>query len=123
MANPSVSLTNYYGIQYALSNVAAGTTDAVLVAGVAGYLINVKALVVSGPTNTQFTLNDKTVSVSTPITCLFSNGAEAGFVLPFCGPGWCQTLNAGSGLTVTTTAGGTLGFQILYTLVPAAGGR
>jgi hypothetical protein len=92
-------------------NVAAGQTASELVAAVTGKSICVLAVImVTGATATTAVFN----SASTAVSCLFANAANGGAVLPFNPAGWFATA-VGEALTVTTGAGATTGFQIIYT--------
>ncbi len=100
--------------KFAFANVAASQTDSSLVAAVATKKIRVVACVfVAGATATTVTFNSKPAGAGTAITSLFADGANGGAVLGFNPVGWFQT-TAGEGLTVTTGAGSTTGFTLVY---------
>lgn len=95
------------------SNIAASATATSLISAVTGKKLRVHALVmVTGATATNATFN----SASSAITCLFANGSNSGAALPFLERGWFETVS-GEALTVTTGAGSTTGFQIVYSEV------
>jgi hypothetical protein len=101
----------------AFADVAASSTDAVLVTAVGGKIIRVLQLFAQdGATATTFTLNSKGAGVGTAIACQMQNGSNCGEVLPFSPVGWIDT-TVSQGLTVTTGAGSTTGFLIKYVLV------
>lgn len=106
---------------FAVANIAAGQTDASLIAGSSNRIILVKSVAaLTGATATNLTFNSKGSSSGTAISCLFANGANGGLVLPESDGGWFQT-NPGEALTCTTGAGATTGIQVAYTLLPVAG--
>lgn len=108
--------TNFYPIKQAVANVTASSTDASVVAAVAGMQIRVHAIVFQcGGTATTATFNSKPSGAGTAISAQFQNGANGGAVLPFIDVGWFQT-NAGEGLSLTTGAGSTTGVQVVYSL-------
>ncbi len=100
-----------------LANIAASQTDGSLIVGVTKRAIRVYGLaVVTGATATNITFNSAPGgSNGVAITCLFANGANGGFVLPYSEAGWFETAS-GDYLTCTTGAGATTGIQILYGL-------
>jgi hypothetical protein len=100
------------------ANVAAATTDGVIVAAQAGMKIRVLAVAVqTGSTATTVVFNSKGSGAGTAISMTFQNGANGGAVLPYNAAGWFET-NRGEALTVTTGAtGSTTGIQIVYVLV------
>lgn len=97
-----------------LDNVAAGQTDDALVAAVTGKVIRVVALVaIPGATATTSTFNTKGSGAGVAISGTFDIAARTPFVLPFNPAGWFQT-TSGEGLSVTTGAGSTTGYQVVY---------
>jgi len=101
-------------IKRALANVAAGATDSVVVAAVAGKKIVVIFVVaVAGGTATDLTFNTKPAGAGTAISPLFANGINGGEVLARNDHGWFET-TSGEGLTVTTGAGATTGLLVGY---------
>lgn len=110
ITNAGTSLTP----KYALANVAASTTDGSVVAAVTSKKIRVLAIaVLSGSTATNITFNTKPAGAGSAKSCLFANGANGGFILPFNPVGWFET-NSGEGLSATTGAGSTTGIQVTY---------
>lgn len=107
-----------YPLKFTFANVAASQTDSALVAAVSGKRIRVVSLVaLSGGTATNVTFNSKPSGAGSAISCLYANAANGGFVLPEASEfGWFET-NPGEGLSVTTGAGSTTGFQIVYVLI------
>lgn len=109
-------------VQRAVANVAAASTDSVLVAAVAGTnqvgkAIRVHAVIASsGAVATAITFNSKGSGAGTAISPTFQNGINGGEVLAHCASGWFET-NPGEALTVTTGAGSTTGILVLYSLV------
>lgn len=100
--------------KFAKANVAAATTDGVLVAAVAGKKIRVLALyAVAGATATNLTLNSKPAGAGAAISALLANGVNGGEVLPFSPVGWFETV-AGEGLSATTGAGSATGIGVVY---------
>ena len=99
----------------AFANVAASTTDALLVTGITNRKIRVYAMACEcGATSTNITFNTATGgSGGVAISMLFANPANGGFVLPYSEVGWFAT-NAGDYLTCTTGTGSTTGIQIVY---------
>jgi hypothetical protein len=103
--------------KYAFVNVAASQTDSVVKAAVTGKKIRVLALVmVGGGTATTVTFNSKGSGAGTAISCAFANGANGGACLPLNPMGWFETKTS-EALTLTTGAGATGGFQIVYSVV------
>lgn len=101
---------------YAFANVAASTTDKVLVPAVAGKSIRVLGLLVlAGGTATSVTFNSLGSS-STPVSIALACAANGGLVLPENSNGWMQS-NAGESLSVTTGSGSTVGVQLVYELI------
>jgi hypothetical protein len=96
-------------------NVAASTTDSVLLAGVPNKKHRVLAFAfVCGDTGTDATFNSKGSGAGVAISPLFANAANGGAVL---GPnelGWLETA-AGEALTLTTGSGSSTG--VLLTTV------
>jgi len=101
----------------ALANVAAGQTDAAVIAAVAGKQIKVVQIsFIPGGTATNVTFNSKGSGAGTAISPLFAAGANGQVTLPFSEKGWFTT-NTGEGLSVTTGAGATVGILVGYELV------
>lgn len=95
------------------ANIAASATATSVISAVSGKVLRIHAVaMVTGATATNATFN----SATTAISCLFANGANGGAVLPFLERGWFET-TSGAALTVTTGAGATTGFQIIYSEV------
>src|SRR5262252_2809494 len=83
---------NVAAIQRAFANIAASTTDGVIVAAVAGKSIRVLSLAaVAGATATTLTLNSKGAGAGTAISALLANGANGGEALNLNPAGWFQT--------------------------------
>lgn len=100
----------------AFANVAASQTDSVLVAGVAGRCIRVKALAfVAGGTGTNATFNSKGSGAGTACSPLFANAANGGAVLGNNSEGWFET-ERGEALTLTTGPGSATGVIVKYVL-------
>lgn len=100
----------------AFANVAASQTDSVLVAGVSGKRIRVKAVAfIAGGTGTNATFNSKGSGSGTAISPLFANAANGGAVLNNNPEGWFET-EAGEALTLTTGAGSSTGVIVKYVL-------
>lgn len=100
--------------RFAKANVAAGQTDASVVAAVALKKIRVVGLVmVTGASATDVTFNTKPGGAGTAISMLFANAENGGAVLPFNPVGWFET-STGEGLSATTGAGATTGIQVVY---------
>jgi hypothetical protein len=99
------------------ANIAAGTTDSVLVAAVSGKRVRViSAIMQAGDTETTFVFNSKGGGAGTAISMIFQNASNGGEVLPANENGWFDTAT-GEGLTATTGAGSTTGVQLNYILV------
>ena len=97
------------------ANVAASSTDSVLVAGVPDKKIRVLAFAfVCGGTGTNATFNSKGSGAGAAISPLFANAANGGAVLGINPLGWCETTK-GEALTLTTGPGSTTG--VLLTTV------
>ena len=93
-------------------NVAASSTDSVLVAAAAGRTVRVVRLVlIGGGTATNVTFNSKGAGAGTAISPVFAFGANGGVVLPKDNDGWFDT-NVGEALTVTTGAGSATGIMV-----------
>ena len=102
------------GVKFAFANIAASTTDGVVVAAVSGKKIRVLALAGQcGATATNITFNSKPGGAGTAKSMLFANGANGGAVLPFNPEGWFETVS-GEGLSATTGAGSATGVQVVY---------
>jgi hypothetical protein len=96
------------------ANIAAGQTDAALVAAVAGTPIKVIGLALhAGAVATTVTFNTKPSGAGTAISCVFALAANQSVVLPIDREGWFETA-VGEGLSVTTGAGATTGIQVVY---------
>ena len=99
---------------YAKADVIAGSTDAVVVTGVAGEKIRVLACAfVCGATATRATFNSKGSGAGTAISPEFQNAANGGAVLSHNPLGWFETV-AGESLTVDTSAGSQTGILVVY---------
>ena len=99
---------------YAKASIAAATTDGALIAAVAGKKIRVVSLVISpGTTATVSTFNSKPAGAGVAISAPIYPAANQVVPLPFNPAGWFETAS-GEGLTVTTSAGATTGYQITY---------
>lgn len=98
----------------AFANVAASQTDSSLVAAVTGKNLLILAVIAStGATATAFTFNSKPAGAGTAISPLITNAINSSTVLQLNPAGWFMT-NSGEGFTVTTGAGSSTGFQIVY---------
>ena len=98
------------GIKRTFADVAAGSTNAQVIAAVPGRIIRVLSYhCQAGATATDVTFN----SDSTAISSLKANVARGGAVGNFNPAGWFQTI-AGQALTVTTGAGSSTGIDIIY---------
>lgn len=103
-----------YTPKFILANVAASQTDSNIVTAVTAKKIRVLGVIVlTAATATNVTFNSKGAGAGTAISALFACGANNGFALGFNPVGWFETA-AGEALTVTTGAGSTTGFQIVY---------
>lgn len=101
-------------VKFAFANIAAATTDGVIVAAVTGKRIRVLAYSCSpAGTATSTTFNSKGAGAGTAITA--ANQCPASNIQPggFSPVGYFQT-NAGEGLTATTGTGATVGINITY---------
>lgn len=106
--------TTFLVVKRALANIAASTTDSVVVAAVTGKQIHVLSVaVLTGGTATTCTFNSKGAGAGTAISMQFQNGANGGAVLPYNPKGWFVTA-VGEGLTATTGAGSQTGIQVTY---------
>lgn len=103
------------GGRNAWDNIAASTTDSIVVAATAGYKIRVLALLLNhgDTTPSSVTLNSKSGSAGTAISPLLKGPANGGFVVPYSKQGWWET-NSGEGLSATTGAGSTTGVTVVY---------
>lgn len=100
-----------------IANVAAGQTDSVIQAAVAGKRIRVTAVsALPGATATTLVFNSKPAGSGVAISCLFDLGVRQHLVLPRNPEGWFETVR-GEGLTVTTGAGSTIGLLVSTQLV------
>lgn len=96
--------------KYKYVDVAASQTRSELIAAVAGKKIRPLAMVmVAGATATTSTF----YSATTQISCAYANGANGGAVMGFNPVGWFETA-AGEALNVTTGAGSSTGYQVVY---------
>ena len=103
--------------QRAIGNIAAGTTDSVLVTAVPLETIRVLACAfVCGATATNATFNSKGSGAGTAISPIFQNAASSGAVLNNNPVGWFETV-AGEALTMTTGTGSTTGVIVVYVIV------
>ncbi len=110
----TVSSSSTGTVKRAFANIAASTTDGVVVAAVATKKISVLAVVVIGAaTATNITFNSKPAGAGTAISPLFANGVNGGEVLPYSQAAWFESV-AGEGLSATTGAGSTTGVLVLY---------
>ena len=102
----------------AFANVAANTTDAVIVAAVPNKCIRVKQYrFICGSSATNTTFNSmNSPNAGTPIDCLNQNASNGGAVCPYSEYGWIFT-NTGEALTVTTGSGSTVGVLVGYDLI------
>lgn len=100
----------------AYDNVAAGTTDSVLVAAVPGKAIRVTRLMANGRDagTSTFNFNSKGAGAGTAISPTFGVPKDGGFVLPD-SDGWFET-NVGEALTVTTGGASATAFLLNYEL-------
>lgn len=106
-----------YGAQSAFANVATATTDAAVIAAVAGKQINVLAVaIVDSTAAASVTFNSKPGGAGTAISALFAVGINGVMALPEQPKGWFIT-NSGEGLTVTTTGTTPVGIQVVYELL------
>ena len=104
-------------VKVAFANVAASTTDSVLVSGVSGKVIRVlQYQFVAGGTATNTTFNTKGSGAGTPISPLYANGTNGGAIANYSQVGWIFT-NSGESLTCTTGSGSTVGVLIGYDLI------
>lgn len=100
--------------KFAFANVAASQTDSSLVAAVAGKRIRVLSyLIMAGSAATDVTFNSKGSGSGTAISILHACPARSGVAR--CGDqvGYFET-KLGEALTVTTSAGSTVGIQLCY---------
>jgi hypothetical protein len=97
---------------------AASTTDAAVVAAVAGKRIRVVSFVLNqgDTTASTVTFNSKGAGAGTAIGPALKAAANGAIVAPFADGGWFQT-NVGEGLSVTTGAGSTTAVMVTYILV------
>lgn len=106
---------------FTFSNVASGATDSILVTGISGRSILVKAIACEcGATATDITFNSKGSGAGTAISMLFANPANGGAVLGYSDGGWFKT-SAGEALTCTTGSGSTTGIQVVYEVITVPG--
>lgn len=110
---------------YAFANIAASTTDAVVVPAVQGFRIQVRKFIAEcGGVATNITFNSKPANSGAGVACsmTFQNGVNGGEVLPddLGDDGWFET-KVGESLTATTGAGSQTGVQVVYKLLPGKG--
>ena len=102
-------------VKTAFANVAASTTDGVVVAAVAGKRIRVLGLVAqAGGTATTLVFNSKPAGAGTAVSLTFQNAANGGASVSAPAGGFLFQTNAGEGLSATTGAGSTTGVQVAY---------
>jgi hypothetical protein len=114
----SHSLANL-GVLNTWDNVAASTTDEVLVTAITGKKIRVLGVVINQGDTTPSTVvfNSKGGGAGTAISPTLKAAANGGFVMPFAREGYFET-NSGEGLSVSTGSGSTTGLVVLYDRVP-----
>ena len=97
---------------------AASSTDALVVAAVAGKRIKVMSFIVNegDTTASTVTFNSKGAGAGTAIGPALKAAANGAIVAPYSDGGWFAT-NIGEGLSVTTGAGSTTGLMVNYMLV------
>lgn len=101
------------------ANVAASQTDSSIVAAVANKRIRVLAYVImAGGTATDVTFNTKPGGAGTAISMLHACGINGGICSNYNEGGWFETAT-GEGLSLTTSAGSTVGIQVTYALYNA----
>lgn len=106
---------------FAFANVAASSTDTVLIQGIADRVILIKGLVMQcGATATDVTFNTKTLTVGTAISAKFQLGINGTSVFPFSDSGLMKMV-PGNSLSVTTSAGSTVGIQLIYEYIGITG--
>jgi hypothetical protein len=98
--------------------VAAGDTDEVVVAAVAGHKIRVLSVLINhgDTTASAVTFTSKGSGAGTAISPPLKGPANGGFVVPHNQYGWFESLS-GEGLSVTTGAGSETSLVISYTRV------
>ena len=106
------------GRDNAYDNIAASTTDSILVAAVAGRKIRVLSIVINegDTTPSSVTFNTKPAGSGTSIYPVLKAAANGGFVIPENPFGWFET-GVGEGLSVTTGAGSATSVAVTYALV------
>jgi len=105
-------------VKHAKANVAAGTTDAALVAAVVGKKLAVTSFRLHcGGTSTTCQFNSKSDDPGVAISEVFACAANGGRAEPY-NPGGHFMTNTGEGLTFTTGAGSTVGVGVTYIEVP-----
>lgn len=110
-------MDNGYDTFPAFANVAAGSTDHVLVSAVTGRKIRfVSGYAIAGSAQTNLTFNTKGAGAGTAISALQANAANGGFVLGVNTLGWFET-SAGESLTCTTGTGSPTGITFKYSLI------
>lgn len=100
-----------YTVLGTYNNIGVSQTAAPLIAAQTGRAIRVHSLVITAGTATSsvFTSSETTISGT------FWSAANGGAVLPHNPTGWFETAK-GSALGVTTSAGGTTGYTLTYSL-------
>lgn len=107
-------------IKNAFANIAANTTDGVLVAAVPDYSIVGLAIFghLAGSVETLVTLNSKGANAGTAISSTKQVAANGGFVMARgCETDFLFRTLPGQALTVNTGSGSTVGFDLVYVLV------
>lgn len=128
---------NYFGVQRAIANVPAGSTDVQLVPGQSlpdgsqAVIRVIGGFFIAGGTATNITLYSRSggsfasgsgsgstalSGSDTAISPAIPAGINGGICLPEMNPGWFETL-PGQALTVTTDAGATVAVDIIYVVV------
>ena len=102
----------------AIGSVAASQTDSALIAAVTGSKIRVLSVSMScgGATATASTFTSKPAGSGVAISAVFTNALNATTHMPYNPHGHFETV-VSEGLSVTTGAGSTTGYQICYELV------
>ena len=98
----------------AFANVAAGSTDTVLITAIASKKLRVLQVFASvGNVGTTLEFNSKPVGAGSAISPLINHDTFGGETMPFSPMGWFET-NIGEGLSVTTGAGSSTGILVGY---------
>ena len=111
----------YYGVQRAFGQVAAGQTDAELIAAVPGHKIVVTQvrLICAGDTPTELTFNQKGPSGSgSAVSMPYSLGAHGGVAQGYSGLSEFEAI-VGYSVTCDTGAGDSISWELWYIAVPA----